>query len=191
MKKNAFTVRPITRTDFPLVEQLFGARGACGGCWCMVWRAPSTGAWWNAHKGAPNRAAFKALVESGMAHGCLAFDAAMPVAWCSVGPKADFAYFERARALPRTEVDGVWSLTCFFIPAAYRRCGLSALLIDAAAAHARAMGARYLEGYPTVIREGTELPPAFAHTGIVAPFLRAGFEPIGSAGSRQLMRSAL
>lgn len=157
----------------------------------MVWRAPSTGAWWTEHKGAPNREAFKTLVESGTAHGCLAFAGKTPIAWCSVGPKSDFAYFERARALPRTAEDGVWSLTCFFIPPAWRRRGVSTLLIDAAVAHARENGAQWLEGYPTRIAAGKQLPAAFAHTGLVAPFLKAGFTPIVAAGSRQLMRLRL
>jgi hypothetical protein len=32
------TCRPVTPARWPDLEQLFGERGACGGCWCMVWR---------------------------------------------------------------------------------------------------------------------------------------------------------
>ena len=28
----------LTPADWPVLEQLFGPRGATGGCWCMWWR---------------------------------------------------------------------------------------------------------------------------------------------------------
>ena len=32
------TVRPLTPDLWPAFEDLFGANGACYGCWCMYWR---------------------------------------------------------------------------------------------------------------------------------------------------------
>jgi hypothetical protein len=32
------TVRPLTPELWPALEDLFGAHGACNGCWCMYWR---------------------------------------------------------------------------------------------------------------------------------------------------------
>jgi hypothetical protein len=187
----AIKVRPIGRDDFPLIETLFGARGACGGCWCMTWRAPSLGAWWNEHKGEPNRLAFKALVESGKAHGCLAFDGEKPVGWCSIGPRDDFDYLKRARLIPDSGLTGVWSLTCFYIPVAYQKKGVSGRLIEGACASARALGAQWLEGYPTARVKSANVPPAFAHTGFLGPFLRCGFEVAADAGARAVVRRKL
>ena len=57
------TFQPLTPERWPDLEALFGVRGACGGCWCMVWRVPRAA--WEAGKGDGNRAAFKQIVESG------------------------------------------------------------------------------------------------------------------------------
>ncbi len=64
-------VRPLEPRDWPALERLFGARGACAGCWCMAWRVPHKT--WAAQKGEKNRRALKRLVESGRATGVLAF----------------------------------------------------------------------------------------------------------------------
>jgi len=47
-------------------------------------------------------------------------------------------------------VDGapVWSISCLFIAKPYRRQGLSAALLEAAAQFARSRGAKLVEGYP-------------------------------------------
>ena len=42
-------IRPATREHWSDLAALFGARGACGGCWCMFWR--QTGADFAARKG--------------------------------------------------------------------------------------------------------------------------------------------
>ena len=54
-------MRDLTPRDWPTIERLFGPRGACGGCWCMVWRV-SGGKAWLENKGEKNRRAFKRLV---------------------------------------------------------------------------------------------------------------------------------
>lgn len=182
--------RPITGADFPLIAQLFGESGACGGCWCMYWRVPSLGVYWAKHKGEANKRAFKALIESGAARGCLAFDGRRPVGWCSYGAREDFAYLARSRSLPRSALAGVWSISCFYVLAAFRNQSVSGLMIACAVRAAKAAGAAYLEGYPTVPRTDLPIPPAFAHTGLPAAFIRNGFEPVASAGARTVMRIA-
>lgn len=39
------TFHPLTPKRWPDVEKLFGARGACGGCWCMFWRQTRERQW--------------------------------------------------------------------------------------------------------------------------------------------------
>lgn len=187
--KHAYSCRPLTPRDWPHIEALFGESGACGGCWCMFWRAPSTGQYWAEHKGAPNRRSFKKLVESGSATGILAFEGKTPVGWCSLGPRAEFAYFDRARKMPPAPEGACWSVTCFFIRAGYRRTGLAGKLLDAAIAYARQKGANVLEGYPTHPKNPAEkIPDAFAHTGVPKLFDAAGFELAANAGARDVYR---
>ena len=46
--------RPLTAELWPALEDLFGERGACNGCWCMYWRI---GAAYRKHAPAKNKAA--------------------------------------------------------------------------------------------------------------------------------------
>jgi hypothetical protein len=58
LKRGGVEVRELASSDWPVIEGLFGSKGACGGCWCMWWRVPQGGQWWEAAKGEPNRRAF-------------------------------------------------------------------------------------------------------------------------------------
>lgn len=170
--------RPLARDDWPAIERLFGANGACGGCWCMWWRVPMGGRTWDAAKGEPNRRAFRALVESGRASGLLAFAQDEPVGWCAVGPRGEFPRLERSKGLARDWDARTWSLNCLFVPAKHRGRGVASALVAAAVAHARARGARELEAYPQAVRPGVPLAGAFAWTGVPSLFLAQGFEPV-------------
>lgn len=185
-------LRPLKTTDWKHIEALFGEAGACGGCWCMYWRVPSTGKYWEQHKGASNRRSFKALVDSGRASGVLALEGRTPVAWCSVAPRRDFAYLARARKLPPPPDNEVWSVTCFFIKAGHRRCGVAGRLLAAAVDFARSRGASSLEGYPSVPKAANaQIPDAFAHTGVPKLFRAEGFKLAARAGARNVYRLAL
>src|SRR5215831_13148559 len=48
----AFKAVPATPSRWADLEALFGERGACGGCWCMVWRLSRKE--WLAGEGAGN-----------------------------------------------------------------------------------------------------------------------------------------
>jgi GNAT superfamily N-acetyltransferase len=49
-------VRPLTPDLWPALEDLFGAHGACNGCWCMYWRI---GAAYRKRPREKNKAAFR------------------------------------------------------------------------------------------------------------------------------------
>src|SRR5688572_287492 len=95
------TIRPLTPADWPVVERLFGPKGACGGCWCMWWRVAMGGKTWHAAKGDPNRKRFRQLIEAGDVHAVLAFAGDEPVGWCCFGPRSDFPRLERVKGLRR------------------------------------------------------------------------------------------
>lgn len=174
--------RPLRRDDWPRVEALFGERGACGGCWCMWWRVPTGGKAWDAAKGAPNRAAFRALVERGDASGVLALSGDTPAGWCAIGPRRDFPRLERSRTLQRAWSEGTWSLNCLYVPARWRGQGIARALVAAAVAHARRHGASEVEAYPQTLDAGERQAAAFVWTGVPSLFEAAGFERLSPPG---------
>lgn len=171
-------VRPLRPDDWPIVEELFGANGACGGCWCMSWRLPRGGKLWEESKGEKNKQAFRKLVRSGHVHGCLAFSGDEPVGWCCVGPRGDFPRIERVKALKSEWDQGTWSVTCFFIRAKWRRRGVASALLKAATELAKQRGAKRLEGYP-VKPSGAQpdnMPAPFVWTGVPRLFEKLKFK---------------
>ncbi|GAB3095438.1 GNAT family N-acetyltransferase [Lysobacter terrae] len=170
--------RPLRRTDWPVIEALFGANGACGGCWCMWWRVPMGGKTWDEAKGARNRKAFRELVESGEASGVLAFDGDTPVGWCSIAPRPVFPRLERSKALKREWKATTWSLNCLYVPARHRDRGVARLLVTAAVDLAKARGAAEIEAYPQAVRAGERQAGAFVWTGVPALFEPLGFRPV-------------
>ena len=182
------TFHPLTPQRWPDLERLFGARGACGGCWCMSWRL--TRAQFDRQKGARNKAAFKNIVATGPAPGVLAYSGAEPVGWCAVAPREVHKRMENSRILAPLDDAPVWSVTCFFIARAFRRAGVSAQLLKAAVAHATKLGAKIVEGYPVEPRKDP-MPEVFAWTGIRSAFDKAGFKEVARrAETRPIMRFA-
>ena len=175
--RTAVEVRPLEKSDWTRIEALFGARGACGGCWCMAWRLARKS--WEEGRGEKNRRALKRLVESGGAHGVLAVSGDRAVAWCSLGPRADFVALETKRSLATDWDEHTWSVTCFFVDKTWRRQGLGERMLRAAADLAKHRGAARIEGYPAALpQDGGDLPAAFAWTGLPQVFERAGFTPL-------------
>lgn len=158
-------------------EQLFESRGGPKSCWCMVWRARGVEA--KQTKGPQRKQAMKARIEAGTPVGLLGYLAERPVAWCSIAPRASYRSLGGPIA-PEGQEDSIWSLVCFFIKREFRDQGLSAMLIQAAIAHAGSRGARIVEAYP--VDPGS---PSYRFMGYVAMFEQAGFKHIGVAGSRR------
>ncbi len=169
--------RPLLPTDWPVIETLFGPKGACAGCWCMYWRTPGGKAWKTATNEG-NRARFAELVQGGQAHGVLAFEGEEPVGWCAVGPRVDFVRLEGSKVLARPGSAGTWSLNCLYIPARHRGKGVATALVAAATAHAFHLGAAEVEAYPVEPQQpGKKMPAAFAWTGVPPIFAAAGYAP--------------
>lgn len=180
-------VRDLRRDDWPVIERLFGEKGACGGCWCMWWRVPRGGKLWEDSKGAKNKRTFKRLLSAGKVLGCLAFVDDEPVGWCCVGPRSDFPRLERTKALKTDWDKRTWSVTCFYIKAGFRGKGVASALLPKAVALAKRKGARVVEGYPVRPKTDKSIPAAFAWTGIPGLFERCGFGNVATPnGSRDI-----
>ena len=178
--------RALTSERWPDLEALFGARGACGGCWCMTWRLKRSD--FARGKGEGNRKALRAIVTSGAEPGVLAYAGGEPVAWCAVAPREVYPALGRSRVLAPVDERPVWSISCLFVTRGMRRSGVSVPLIRAAVAHAAAHGAEAVEAYP-VEPYSPEMPAAFAWTGIASAFRKAGFkEVLRRSRPRPIMR---
>jgi GNAT superfamily N-acetyltransferase len=182
----ALEFHPLTPERWQDFATLFGDRGACGGCWCMFWRLKRSE--FVRQKGDGNRDAMHALVEGGEAPGILAYEAGVPVGWCAVAPRERYPALGRSRVLKPLDDTPVWSVSCLFVAKGHRHRGVSVALLRAAVEHVRRQGGRCVEGYP--VEPKTEsMPAAFAWTGLVSAFRRAGFvECARGSPTRPIMR---
>jgi GNAT superfamily N-acetyltransferase len=180
---------PLTPDRWSDFAQLFGERGACGGCWCMLWRLRRSE--FERRKGEGNRGAMRKIVMSGEVPGILAYHGGTPVGWCAVAPRECYPVLERSRVLKRIDQEPAWSIACLFVDTRYRRRGVSVQLLRAAVAHVKRRGGRLVEGYP-IEPAADRVPAAFAWTGLASAFRRAGFVECGrGAETRPIMRRAI
>ena len=184
----ALQFHPLTAENWADLEELFGARGACGGCWCMAWRLSHLA--FQENKGARNKRALRQIVVSGAPTGVLAYSAGRPVGWCAVAPREVYIRLERSRVLKPVDDQLVWSISCFYVARPYRRTGLTPALLQAAIEYARQRGAKIVEGYPQDLRKN--LPSAFVWTGLLPTFRKVGFREVARrSATRPIMRKEL
>lgn len=175
---------PATAERWPDVEELFGPKGAVGGCWCMWWF--QSGKEFESNAGPGNREQLRRRVHSGRPPGLLAYLEGQVAGWCALGPRDEYKRVGASRNLKPAGIDrGAWAITCFFVGRGARRQGLASLLLSAAVDFAREHGATSVEGYPidTSIRQGkasdfTGTQPMFERNGFVEVERRAAFRPI-------------
>lgn len=176
---------PLRRNNWDSLVSLFGARGACGGCWCMAWRLPP--AVFRTLKGEGAKKALQQLVKRKKPLGMLALDGKTPVGWCAVAPREQFVRLAGSRILAPVDDRPVWSITCLFLAKEYRKQGISATLIAAAADYAKKNGAAIVEAYP--FDQKTKLPDAFVWTGLASSYETAGFREVARRSrTRPIMR---
>ena len=174
-------VRILKPALWPAVEKLFGANGACGGCWCIYWRVRE-GESWEAIKGKTAKARMKKGVADGSIRAVLAFEGREPVGWCTFGPRLDFPRLERARSLRCDDAGEVWSLPCFFVRAGHRGKGVGGAMLASALKEMKRLGARTAEGYPSKPGKDGKYISSFSWTGTMRLFEKRGFKPAGNTG---------
>ncbi|MEW5721475.1 MAG: GNAT family N-acetyltransferase [Thermodesulfobacteriota bacterium] len=179
-------VHPLEPERWADFERLFGSRGACGGCWCMWWKLAA--AEFRRGKGEGNKKAMKALVDSGMAPGLLAYAGNKAVGWCAVEPRENYPRLGRSRVLARVDETPVWSVVCFFVDKEYRGRGVTARLLKAAVDYVKKQGGEVVEGYPVEPKKERIAAP-FGYHGLASTFQKAGFtECARRSETRPLMR---
>jgi GNAT superfamily N-acetyltransferase len=186
------TFAALTPERWDDLTALFGARGACGGCWCMFFRLRGKAFTEGAKGGgAANRRALRRIVEQGPPPGLIAYVGREPAAWCALAPRQDYERIVHSRILAPVDERPVWSVPCFFVGRPFRRQGLTVKLLAEAARFAAAHGATLLEGYPVDPRKGA-MPDVFAYHGTLAAFERAGFREVARrSATRPIVRKPL
>ncbi|MDF2998205.1 MAG: family N-acetyltransferase [Xanthobacteraceae bacterium] len=179
------TIRPLTPDLWPALEDLFGAIGACNGCWCMYGRIGS------AYRKRPreeNKTDFRDIVMRGPPPGLLAFDGDVPVGWCQLTPRSALPWLDRNWRLKPVDDEPVWSLSCLYVRKGYRRRGVTSRLIAAAIEAARRAQAPALEAHPF----DAEVSPSASGSGYASTFARAGFVEVARrTPARPIMRYEL
>jgi GNAT superfamily N-acetyltransferase len=185
--KLSIQILPLTKNRWRDFEKLFGKNGACGGCWCMLWRLQR--AEFEAGKGEKNRLAMRKLVNAAVkVPGLLAFVNGKPVAWCSVAPREHFPSLENSRILKPVDEKPVWSISCLFVEKNYRNKGVSIKLLQGAIEFVKRQGGKIVEGYPTEPKKD-RVPDVFVWTGIASAYKKAGFvECARRSETRPIMR---
>jgi GNAT superfamily N-acetyltransferase len=171
--RSDLTFHPLDKKRWHDFETLFGERGACGGCWCMSWRLSRTD--FEKKKGEGNKRTMKKFVGNNEQIGIIAYLNSKPVGWCAVAPREKFIKLEKSRVLKRIDDEPVWSITCFFLAKEFRRKGISVEILKGVINFCKKKEVKILEAYP-IIPYSSNMPAAFAWTGFLSSFKKAGFK---------------
>lgn len=177
---------PLTKERWADFEDLFGARGAYGGCWCMWWRL--TRREFEEGQGEGNREAMHSIVSGGEVPGILAYEGGKVVGWCSLAPRESYGSLNRSPVLKRIDDKQVWSIVCFYVAKDHRRKGIVRKLIHAAVDYVQSQGGKVVEAYPT-IPKGERVPPVSSFMGFPSIYESVGFvECARPSKSKVIMR---
>lgn len=181
-------IKPLTLSNWDDFEDLFGSRGACGGCWCMSFRLNKK-EFEIGKKDNVNKGRMRSLVESGRPAGIIGYLGRIPVSWMAFAPREDFRRFESSRVLKPLDDKPVWSLPCFFIRKEYRKRGLAQVFLEKLPEYAVSSGVEIIEAYPVIPK--SDIPDPFIWNGILKIFERAGYTVAGGSASRPVVRKYL
>lgn len=187
---SALSIAPLDASRWADFEALFGANGACAGCWCMYWKLPAKQfKAQSAAGGAANRAAMRARVGAGEVPGLLAYADGAAVGWVALEPRSAYPRLAGSRILFPVDARPVWSVSCFFVRRDWRNKGLTQRLLQAAVEFAARQGADCVEGYP--VDRDTRTGDAFVYTGLASTFRKAGFDEVARRSpTRPIMRKS-
>lgn len=172
MEKTAYHFKPVDRKTWPDLEKLFEDRGGPKYCWCMAWRELDNA---RRNDNKAKKEALKSQVDEKIPIGLVGYHHGEPVAWCSVGPRSSFRDLGGD-----TDLEDVWSITCFFVRRDHRKQRLTEQMITEAIRYAKNQGAKHVEAYPV-----DPDSPSYRFMGFKPLFEKMGFDYRHKAGSRR------
>ena len=194
MTESQLTVVPANRASWADLELVFGRRGQPARCWCQRYKLARRESF--AAVPAEDRAerlrdqSDCGRPRSRTTSGLVGYLDDEPVGWCAVEPRAAYTGLARVARVPwegRSEDkadETVWAVTCFVTRTGYRRRGVTRELARAAVEHARAHGARAVEGYPITT---TQVILEELHVGTVSVFADAGLRVVSRPTPRRVV----
>lgn len=189
------TVLPANQVSWDDVQTVFGSRGYPASCQCQRFKVGP--AQWSGTTQLERMQRLRREThcdnpDSGTTSGLIAFLDGEPVGWCAVEPRSAYPKLPPARLAWKERGEAkddstVWAVTCFAVRAGYRGRGITRALVQAAVDHARRQGARALEGYPMVPKQGEEITWGENHVGVRSIFAGAGFSEVAHPTLRRVV----
>lgn len=174
----------LNENNWSQFEALFGEKGACAGCWCMLYRLTNK-EWQSGKKNGENKIKMQHLVFENKMTGVLAFHKNEAIAWAAFSPREDFQKLDRSRIHKKIDDTQVWSIPCVFIKKEFRKMGISTLLLKGIIDLAKKNNIRHIEAYP--IKSHVQIADAFAWNGVVSSFEKAGFTIVSERSNNHPM----
>ncbi|RSM88629.1 N-acetyltransferase [Kibdelosporangium aridum] len=189
-KSGSLTVKELSTKNWSDFEEVMGSNGGARGCWCMHWRL-SIGEFMES-RGEGNKKTMKRLAQRKQPPGVIVYEDDAPVAWCSIGPRAEFPRLERSPILKNVDDKPVCAIACIYVEKKHRGSGMQSAIIDAICDYAASAGYKTAEGYPVEPAESKRAGADNAMTGIASSFVKAGFDEIARPRKdRPVMRREL
>lgn len=172
-------VRPVDVGCWEDLQVVLTGGGDGRSCQCM-WPVLSSREWRETTVD-ERRAMLKAEVGSA-SPGLVAYDRETPVGWVRVGARPPQRRIVASRIVTSGSAeplgdDSVWAVSCFSVRREHRGNGVLSALLDGAIRHARAAGARVLEGYPFDLDAGPRSSNSL-FVGALSTFEAAGFSVV-------------
>ncbi len=174
------TIVPATADRFDDAQHALSGGGDGASCQCQWWMMRNRE--WVQTTRDERTALFRAEFGGTPGPGLVAHVDDVPAGWVRVGPRTAQVRLAHTRAIAESSAQPwddptVWAVSCFVVRREFRGQGLTARLLDAAVAAARAGGARVLEAYPFDISVASKRTNDL-FVGVLSTFLKAGFREV-------------
>lgn len=178
------SIEPARADRFTDAERALTGGGDGADCWCQWWMlAPKD---FEATSVDERRERLRQDLSAPVPSALIAYVDGDAAGWVKVSPRPDQPRLARTRNIqtsPEPMDDRtVWAITCFVVRTEHRSRGIASRLLDAAVDHARANGARIVEGYP-LDTDVKRFSTNDLYHGTLSSFLAAGFTETARPGA--------
>jgi GNAT superfamily N-acetyltransferase len=191
---DSITIRPANEASWDDLQAVFGDRGSARFCQCQRYKL-APGEAFSKFPAEERASRLREQTNPGTPDadgttGLIAYLNGEPAGWCAVQPRTAYPGLLRVYRTPwegRSEDkadESVWSVTCVFVRAGFRKRGVAYALAAAAVDYAKSRGARALEAYPMRSEIG-EVSWDEIHVGAQSIYAQAGMAEVSRPGIRR------